>query len=61
MMQNIGACKKENGILKFTNAGYLFFANNPRGYIPSAYIRFFKYDTDLQTHPEPTTIILIEK
>ncbi len=47
-LQNIGACKRENGILKFTNAGYLFFASNPRSYIPSAYVRFLKYENEFR-------------
>lgn len=54
-LQNIGACKKENGILKFTNAGYLFFANNPRNYIPSSYIRFLKYDSEIKDYANAGT------
>lgn len=56
-LQNIGACRKENGILKFTNAGYLFFANNPRSYIPSAYIRFLKYECEIKDFANPGTCI----
>ncbi len=56
-LENLVACKRENGVLKFTNAGYLFFANNPRGYIAAAAVRFFKHDADYTLEPEPTTII----
>ncbi|MDX2304956.1 MAG: putative DNA binding domain-containing protein [Microscillaceae bacterium] len=56
-LQYIGACKKENNVWMFTNAGYLFFTNNPRNYIPSAYVRFLKYESELKDFANPGTAI----
>ncbi len=44
LMLHLGILKKIGEKLFFTNAGYLFLAKNPSGLIPSATIRFLKYD-----------------
>ena len=45
ILLNIGAImKRENGKYAFTNAGYLFFASNPRKYLASAFVRILRYD-----------------
>ena len=36
--------KKENGKFAFTNAGYLFFASNPRKRFGGAFVRLLRYD-----------------
>lgn len=54
---NIGACKREGGVVKFTNAGYLFFASNPRNYLPSAYVRMLKYEQEVGNQNNPGTAI----
>ncbi len=45
-LRNIGAVRLEAGRLQFTYAGYLFFANNPRNQLPSAYVRLLKYESE---------------
>ncbi len=32
----------------FTNAGYLFFASNPRKHFPSAYVRVLRFEVDVE-------------
>lgn len=46
-LQNIGAIKKDRGELVFTNAGFVFFANNPASLIPSVQVRFLRYDCEV--------------
>lgn len=46
----------EGGRLVFTNAGFVFFANNPASLIPSVQVRLLRYDcesTDWQTPGTP--------
>ena len=56
----IGACKSVGDRLLFTNAGFLFFASNPRSYIPSSYVRFLKYDSDKEEGGNPGAAIFDE-
>ena len=44
ILAHIGAITKEDGKYYFTNAGYLFFASNPRKRIASAFVRVLRYD-----------------
>ena len=44
VLANIGAIVKENDRYSFTNAGYLFFASNPRKRIASTFVRVLRYD-----------------
>lgn len=44
VLENVGAIVKEDGKYTFTNAGYLFFASNPRRRFESAFIRLLRYD-----------------
>ena len=46
VLYQIGALIKEeeNGKYAFTNAGYLFFASNPRKRFANAFVRVLKYD-----------------
>ena len=45
ILHHAGALKKEeNGKYAFTNAGYLFFASNPRKHFGSAFVRLLRYD-----------------
>ena len=37
-------CQIQNGKYAFTNAGYLFFASNPRKRFANAFVRVLKYD-----------------
>lgn len=53
----IGACKIENGKRMFTNAGILFFANNPRAFLPSAAVRILKYDSHFSDYQNPGSAI----
>ena len=51
-----GIAKRELGRTMFTNAGFLFIAKNPSAFIPSAQIRFLKYEiesTDYQEAENP--------
>ena len=49
---------EENDEYAFTNAGYLFFASNPRRRFAKAYVRVLKYDTcDEQLENQADTII----
>ena len=47
VLYQIGALIKEeeNGKYAFTNAGYLFFASNPRKRFANAFVRVLKYDS----------------
>jgi predicted HTH transcriptional regulator len=45
-LKTIVAIKSENNKLIITNGGVLFFGNNPTGFIPSAHVRFLKYDCE---------------
>lgn len=44
ILEKAGAIIKENNEYFFTNAGYLFFASNPRKRIASAFVRVLRYD-----------------
>ncbi len=45
ILDHAGAIKKEeNGKYIFTNAGYLFFASNPRKHFGGAFVRLLRYD-----------------
>ena len=45
ILDQAGAIKKEeNGKYVFTNAGYLFFASNPRKHFGGAFVRLLRYD-----------------
>jgi predicted HTH transcriptional regulator len=57
LLKAIGACKKENQVLFFTNAGFLFFASNPRSRLSSAYVRFLKYESESKDFKNPGTAI----
>lgn len=50
---NIGAAKIEAGRIIFTNAGYVFFANNPAGLIPSVQVRFLRYNCESKDWDNP--------
>jgi predicted HTH transcriptional regulator len=50
---NIGAVKLELGKPVFTNAGYLFFSNNPASLIPSAQVRFLRYEVESSEWENP--------
>ena len=51
-----GALSKDLvGTLYFTNAGYLFFAANPRRVISSAFIRLLKYNNSYENYVNPGT------
>ena len=45
MLANIGAIRKKNDEYFFTNAGYLFFASNPRKRFECAFVRVLHYGT----------------
>ena len=50
ILNQIGAIKKNpnnNDTYYFTNAGFLFFASNPRREIPYSYIRLLRFKSDL--------------
>jgi predicted HTH transcriptional regulator len=46
----IGAVKVEDTDEVVTNAGLLFFGNNPTSIIPSAQVRILKYEVELKEH-----------
>ncbi len=58
ILDNAGAIKKEeNGKYVFTNAGYLFFASNPRKHFGGAFVRVLHYDAfseNLENRAETT-------
>jgi len=56
-LHSIGAIKTVNGIKHFTNAGYLFFANNPREEVSGAFIRVLKYESSIEDFKNPGTAI----
>lgn len=56
-LQSIGAIVTINGVKHFTNAGYLFFAKNPRGEVPGAFVRVLKYECDILDFKNPGTAI----
>lgn len=45
--------KQSDGKSYFTNAGYLFFASNPRKMIPCSHIRFLRYDAGVNENVNP--------
>ena len=44
ILDRAGALHKSDGNYVFTNAGYLFFASNPRKHFGSAFVRLLRYD-----------------
>ena len=46
---NIDAIRQTEGDkCAFTNAGYLFFASNPRKHFPTAYVRVLRFEVDVE-------------
>ena len=43
-----GALTRENDEYAFTNAGFLFFAKNPRRHFASAYVRVLRFEVDVE-------------
>ncbi len=48
VLYNIGALLKENDKYAFTNAGFLFFASNPRRLFTSAYVRVLRFEVNVE-------------
>lgn len=48
VLELAGALKKEKGEYAFTNAGFLFFAANPRKRFASAFIRVLRFEIDVE-------------
>ncbi len=48
VLYNIGALMKENDKYAFTNAGFLFFASNPRRLFASAYVRVLRFEVNVE-------------
>ncbi len=53
VLENAGAITQHQEQWWFSNAGYLFFCSNPQRIFPSAYIRFLKYEANLEDRPNP--------
>ena len=53
VLANIGAIIKEDNKYYFTNAGYLFFASNPRKRIGSAFVRVLRFNTSVEDWKNP--------
>lgn len=51
-LKMIGAIKSENAKTVITNAGLIFFGNNPAAQLPSAHIRILKYDCDFKDYEQ---------
>lgn len=47
-LKTIGVTKVENSKTVLTNAGLIFFGNNPTAQLPAAHIRILKYDCDYE-------------
>ena len=47
VLYNIGALMKENDKYAFTNAGFLFFASNPRRLFASVYVRVLRFEVNV--------------
>jgi len=56
-LYNIGAIKSVRGVKYFTNAGYLFFAKNPREEIAGAFVRILKYECSIEGFKNPGAAI----
>ena len=48
VLYNIGALMKENDKYAFTNAGFLFFASNPRRLFASVYVRVLRFEVNVE-------------
>lgn len=48
VLYNIGALMKEDDKYAFTNAGFLFFASNPRRLFTSAYVRVLRFEVNVE-------------
>ena len=48
ILYNAGALMKENDKYAFTNAGFLFFASNPRRLFASAYVRVLRFEVNVE-------------
>ena len=48
VLYNIGALIKEDDKYAFTNAGFLFFASNPRRLFTSAYVRVLRFEVNVE-------------
>ena len=48
VLYNIGALREENDKYMFTNAGFLFFASNPRRLFTSAYVRVLRFEVNVE-------------
>ena len=56
ILYNVGALTKENDKYAFTNAGFLFFASNPRRLFTSAYVRVLRFEVNVeQSHTRGVT------
>lgn len=52
VLELAGALKKEKGEYAFTNAGFLFFAANPRKRFASAFIRVLRFEVNVEESQE---------
>ena len=52
VLYQAGALTKENNKYAFTNAGFLFFASNPRRHFASAYVRVLRFEVDVEESRE---------
>ena len=48
VLYKAGALMKENDKYAFTNAGFLFFASNPRRLFASAYVRVLRFEVNVE-------------
>ena len=48
VLYKAGALMRENDKYAFTNAGFLFFASNPRRRFASAYVRVLRFEVDVE-------------
>ena len=48
VLYHIGALMRENDKYAFTNAGFLFFASNPRRIFTSAYVRVLRFEVNVE-------------
>ena len=48
VLYNIGALMRENDKYAFTNAGFLFFASNPRRLFASAFVRVLRFEVNVE-------------
>ena len=48
ILYNAGALMKENDEYAFTNAGFLFFASNPRRHFARSYVRILRFEVNVE-------------